>query len=93
MAAAQGYDAVYILTYSLFGIRDGKLTGPAVKAALENIKRTYYGVVATYEQPFSVQDKDALTQNMLVMGMVKNGAITFAYPEDAKRNLFVQRKQ
>ena len=29
----------------------------------------------------------------LVMGMVKNGAITFAYPEDAKRNLIVQRKQ
>lgn len=93
MAAAQGYDAVYILTYSLFGIRDGKLSGPAIKTALENLGRTYYGVVATYERPFSAQDKDALTQNMLVMGMVKNGAITFAYPEDAKRNLFVQRKQ
>lgn len=93
MAAAQGYDAVYLLTYSLFGIRDGKLSGPAIKTALENLSRTYYGVVATYERPFSAQDKDALTQNMLVMGMVKNGAITFAYPGDAKRNLFVQRKQ
>lgn len=93
MAAAQGYDAVYILVYSLFGIRDGKLTGPAVKTALENISRTYYGVVATYERPFSLQSKDAMSQNMLVMGMVKNGAVTFAYPEDAKRNLFVQRKQ
>ena len=67
MAAAQGYDAVYLLVYSLFGIRGGNFRGPAIKAAL--------------------------TQNMLVMGMVKNGAITFAYPEDAKRNLFVQRKQ
>lgn len=93
MAAAQGYDAVYLLIYSLFGIRDGNLSGPAIKAALENNSRTYYGVVATYEQPFSRQDKDATTQNMLVMGMVKNGAVTFAYPEDAKRNLFVQRKQ
>jgi len=93
MAAAQGYDAVYILIYSLFGIRDGNLTGPAVKTALENISRTYYGVVATYERPFSPQSKDAMSQNMLVMGMVKNGAVTFAYPEDAKRNLFVQRKQ
>ena len=27
--------------------------------------RTYYGVVATYERPFSPTDKDALTQNML----------------------------
>lgn len=93
MAAAQGYDAVYILIYSLFSIRDGNLSGPAIKAALETKARTYYGVVATYEQPFSVKDKDATTQNMLVLGMVKNGAVTFAYPEDAKRNLFVQRKQ
>jgi branched-chain amino acid transport system substrate-binding protein len=93
MAAAQGYDAVYVLVYSLFGIRDGKLTGPAIKAALESRNRTYYGVTATYEQPFSKQDKDATTQNMLVMGMVRNGMVTFAYPEDAKRNLFVQRKQ
>ncbi|SFU73945.1 amino acid/amide ABC transporter substrate-binding protein, HAAT family [Polaromonas sp. YR568] len=93
MAAAQGYDAVYILVYSLFTIRDGNLGGPAVKAALEGKSRTYYGVVATYDQPFSKLDKDATTQNMLVMGMVRNGAVTFAYPEDAKRNLFVQRKQ
>ena len=49
--------------------------------------------MATYEQPFTLQDKDATTQNMLVLGMVKNGAVTFAYPGDAKRNLFVQRKQ
>jgi branched-chain amino acid transport system substrate-binding protein len=93
MAAAQGYDAVYVLVYSLLGIRDGKLTGPAIKAALESKNRTYYGVIATYEQPFSKQDKDATTQNMLVMGMVKNGAVTFAHAADAKRNLFVQRKQ
>ena len=93
MAAAQGYDAVYILIYSLFGIRDGNLSGPSLKNALETKQRTYYGVVATYQQPFSTQDKDAITANMLVMGMVKNGAVTFAYPEDAKRNLFVQRKQ
>jgi branched-chain amino acid transport system substrate-binding protein len=93
MAAAQGYDATYLLMYSLFGVRDGNVTGPVLKKALENMARTYYGVVATYEKPFSLTDKDAISQNMLVMGMVKNGAVTFAYPEDAKRNLFVQRKQ
>ncbi len=93
MAAAQGYDTTYVLMYSLFGIRDGNVNGPALKAALENMARTYYGVVATYEKPFSLNDKDAISQNMLVMGIVKNGLITFAYPEDAKRNLFVQRKQ
>lgn len=69
------------------------LDGPTIKAALENMTRNYYGVVATYEKPFSKTDKDAVTANMLVLGQVKNGAVTFAYPEDAKRNLFVQRKQ
>jgi branched-chain amino acid transport system substrate-binding protein len=93
MAAAQGYDAMYILMYSMFNVRDGNATGPAIKAALENMQRVYYGVVATYDKPFSSTDKDAITANMLVMGQVKNGLITFAYPEDAKRNLFVQRKQ
>jgi branched-chain amino acid transport system substrate-binding protein len=93
MAAAQGYDSVYLLIYSIFGIRNGNIDGPAIKDALESKLRTYYGVVATYEQPFSKLDKDATTQNMLIMGMVQNGGITFAYPEDAKRNLFIQRKK
>ncbi len=93
MAAAQAYDATYLLMYALLGIRDGELGGVAVKTALENIQRIYYGVVATYEKPFSANDKEAISQNMLVVGLVKDGAITFAYPEDAKRNLFVQRKK
>jgi branched-chain amino acid transport system substrate-binding protein len=93
MAAAQGYDAAYLLMYGLLGIRDGDLGGPAVKAALENIQRVYYGVVATYERPFSAEDKEAITPNMLVVGQVRDGAVTFAYAQDAKRNLFVQRKK
>jgi branched-chain amino acid transport system substrate-binding protein len=93
MAAANAYDASYLLMYSFLGIRDGNLSGKAIKESLEGKMRTYYGVVSTYEKPFSVQDKDAITRNMLVIGTVKNGAITFAYPEDAKRNLFIQRKQ
>lgn len=93
MAAAQAYDATYLLMYALLGIRDGELGGVAVKNALENIQRIYYGVVATYEKPFSLDDKEAISQNMLVVGLVKDAAVTFAYPEDARRNLFVQRKQ
>ena len=93
MAAANAYDATYLLMYSFLGIRDGNLNGKAIKESLEGKMKTYYGVVTTYDKPFSAQDKDAITRNMLVMGVVKNGAITFAYPEDAKRNLIVQRKQ
>jgi branched-chain amino acid transport system substrate-binding protein len=92
MAAAQAYDSVYLLAYAILGIRNGDLSGPAVKAALENIPRTYYGVMATHERPFSKTDKNAVTSNMLVMGLVKNGAVTFANPDDKAGNLFVQRK-
>ncbi|GAA4417333.1 ABC transporter substrate-binding protein [Acidovorax lacteus] len=93
MAAANAYDATYLLMYAFLGIRDGNLTGKAIKEALEGKMKTYYGVVATYDKPFSLQDKDAITANMLYIGMVRNGAVTFAYPEDARRNLIVQRKQ
>lgn len=94
MAAAQAYDAVYLLAFAIIAAqRNGGLTGPAIKASLENLKRVYYGVTATHERPFSVNDKDAITRNMLVMGVVKNGVVTFAYPQDKVRNLFVQRKQ
>lgn len=94
MAAAQSYDTVYLLTYALLGIRNADLSGPTIKASLENLGKVYYGVTATHEKPFSRDDKDAITSNMLVMGKVtKNGAVTFAYPEDRTRNLFVQRKR
>ena len=93
MAAAQAYDSVYLLAHAILNIRTGDLAGPSIKLALETLARTYYGVTATHERPFSKDDKDAVSRNMLVMGMVKNGAVTFAYPEDRTRNLFVQRKQ
>ena len=93
MAAANGYDASYLLLYALLAIHKGPIDGPAIKAALEGQMKTYYGVVATYDHPFSAEDKEAISGNMLIMGQVRNGLVTFAYPEDAKRNLFVQRKQ
>lgn len=93
VAAAQGYDTAYLLAYALFKVKDGKLTGPAIKQALETNDRAYYGVVSTYKNAFSATDHDAVTANMLYLGMVKNGVVTFAYPEDARRNLVVQRKE
>jgi branched-chain amino acid transport system substrate-binding protein len=93
MAAAQAYDSVYLLMYAILSIRNYDLSGPSIKHALENMQRNYYGVTATHERPFSKDSHDAITSNMLVMGMVKNGAVTFAYPEDRTRNLFIQRKK
>lgn len=92
VAAAQAYDTAYLLMYALLGIHEGALTGPRIKQSLENLEHVYYGVVATYDKPFSANDKDAITSNMLVMGKVHAGAVTFAYTEDARRNLIMQRK-
>lgn len=91
--AAQAYDSTYLLLYSLFGVRGASLDGPAIKASLENLKKVYYGAVATYDHPFSASDKDAFTANMLLLGMVKGGVVTYAYPADIQRNVFAQRKQ
>lgn len=91
--AAQAYDSMYLLLYSLFGLRDSSLSGPAIKASLENLDKVYHGAVATYDRPFSTSDKDAFTANMLLLGMVKGGVVTYAYPADMKRNVFAQRKQ
>lgn len=91
--AAQAYDSMYLLLYSLFGLRDSSLSGPAIKASLENLEKVYHGAVATYDRPFSASDKDAFTANMLLLGTVKGGVVTYAYPADMKRNVFAQRKQ
>lgn len=93
MAAAQSYDATFLLLNAMFAIRNAELSGPSIKAALEDLPRIHYGVVTTYDKPFSPDDKDAITRNMLVMGVVKRGAVTFAYQEDAKKRFLVQRKQ
>ena len=93
IAAAQAYDSTYLLAHALMSIKDrSKLDGPAIKHALENNDRPYYGVVATYKNAFSSTDHDAMTENMLYLGTVRNGAVTFANPDDAKRNLLAQRK-
>lgn len=92
IAAAQAYDALYLLTYAMLTIKQPGFDGAALKRALETNDRPYYGVVATYKNAFSSSDHDAMTENMLYLGTVRNGVVTFAYPEDAKRNYSVQRK-
>lgn len=90
MAAAQGYDAMLLLFYALHQAQSSE---PAkIKAALENLNRQVAGVITTYDHPFSKTDHDALTGNMLVMGIVRKGAIDFAYRDDAQRGFMIQRK-
>ena len=47
MSAAQGCDAVDLVTYALLGIRDNKVSGQRMETALEDIPRACCGAVAT----------------------------------------------
>lgn len=90
MAAAQGYDAMMILFYA---IHQAQSDDPAkIKIALENLERPVSGVITTYDKPFSKSDHDALSGNMLVMGVVRKGQVDYANKEDAQKSFVVQRK-
>ncbi|MCZ4303603.1 ABC transporter substrate-binding protein [Zoogloeaceae bacterium G21618-S1] len=91
MAAAQGYDAMRVLfnAMSLAGSDDGD----RIRLALEQLNRGVEGVVTTYIRPFTAEDHDAITENMLVLGVVRQGRIDYAFKEDAKRSFAVRRKE
>lgn len=91
MAAAQTYDAVHMMLRAVFQSR-GDTRGPALKAALENLDQPYPGVVTTHDHPFSAQDHDAFTMNMIWLATWRNGALQFVYADDAKRASVVRRK-
>lgn len=92
MSAAQTYDAVNLLVRAMFDSR-GDFSGPALKKALENPSNIYRGVVTTYDRPFSDQDHDAITLNMLWLGTWRNGERGYYYKDDEKRATVIRRKQ
>ena len=91
VSAAQGYDSVYLLVAAM--LQAGGTDGPKVRAALENLQKPVYGVITVYDRPFTADDHEALTENMVVMGEVKNNRITYAYADEEWRSLVVQKKQ
>lgn len=92
MSAAQTYDAVNLLARALYDTQ-GDLSGPGIKKALENPSSIYRGVVTTYDRPFSAQDHDAITLNMLWLGTWRNAERAYYYKEDEKRATVIRRKQ
>ena len=92
MAAAQGYDAVHLMLRAVFASK-GDTSGPALKAALETLPNAYQGVVTTYKRPFSAQDHDAYSRNMIWLGVWRRGDIQFFYSDDAKLSAQVRRKE
>ncbi|WP_420093129.1 ABC transporter substrate-binding protein [Noviherbaspirillum denitrificans] len=90
MSAAQGYDGMHLLYLAL---RQANSTdGVKVRDALENLKSRYQGVITSYNKPFSKADHDAITQNMLIMGVVSNGRVDYANTDDQKKGALLRLK-
>ncbi len=90
VSAAQGYDSVYLLAAAM---KQAKSTdGTAVLKALEDLKDPVEGVVTTYNKPFTKDDHEAITANMVVIGAAKDGVINYAYDEDKKKGGEVRTK-
>jgi branched-chain amino acid transport system substrate-binding protein len=91
VSAAQGYDSIYLLAAAMK--QANSTDGPKVRAALENLQAPVEGVVMTYDHPFTHDDHDAITPNLVVIGEVKDGRVVFAYPDDAKATAQQRKKQ
>jgi branched-chain amino acid transport system substrate-binding protein len=90
VSAAQGYDSIYLLAAAMK--QAASTDGPKVLKALEDLKSPVEGVVTTYNKPFSKEDHEAITANMVVIGAAKDGIINYAYDEDKKKGGEVRTK-
>ena len=91
MSAAQGYDGMHLLAHAIRQARS--LEGDAIRRALENLNFRYQGVVTSYDDPFSAEDHDAITANMIVIGKVSAGRVDYAYHEDQQRSALLRMKR
>ena len=91
MAAAQTYDAVQLMLRALFQSK-GDTSGPALKAALEDLREPYRGVVSTFDKPYSQEDHDAFSDRMIWLGEWRGGSIVYHYTSDARLSAAIRRK-
>lgn len=83
VSAAQGYDSLYLLAAAIQ--QAGTTDGVKVREALENLKTKIDGVVTTYDHPYTHDNHEAITRNLVVMGEVKNGIVVYANKADEKK--------
>lgn len=91
VSAAQGYDSMYLLAAA---INQAKSTdGRKVREALENLNTKIDGVVTVYDKPFSATDHEAISANIPVLGLVKDGRVIAANPADLEGANALRTKQ
>ena len=91
VSAAQGYDSVLLLKAA---IEQAKSTeGRKIREALENLQTKIEGVVTVYDHPFSATDHEAISANIPVFGIVRNGRVMVAHEDDISGDKAVRVKQ
>ena len=90
VSAAQGYDSVYLIAAAITQAKSTE--GPKIRAALENLETKIDGVVTVYDKPFSEKDHEAISANIPVFGVVKDGRVVPAHPEDLQGDNAVRTK-
>ncbi|GLH74585.1 branched-chain amino acid ABC transporter substrate-binding protein [Geothrix limicola] len=89
VAAAQGYDAVYIFAAAVK--QAGSTDTHKIKEALEDLKEPVKGVIATWNHPYTKWDPadvtthEAFRREQAVMGMVQDGHVVFGNAADKAR--------
>jgi len=76
VSAAQGYDSMYLLAAAIK--QAGSTDGVKIREALENLNEKIDGVVTTYDHPYTHDNHEAITKNMVVMGEVMDGHVVRA---------------
>jgi branched-chain amino acid transport system substrate-binding protein len=90
-SAAQCYDAVYLLAA---GIEQSKSEdGAKIRDALDHLQKKVEGVLTAYDHPFSPEDHEAITADLLVWGIIKNGRPVPANAEDFRSKQALRAKK
>ena len=90
VSAAQGYDSVFLLAAAIK--QAGSTAGPKIRAALDDLKEKVPGVITTYDHPFTATDHEAISGNIPVFGLVKDGRVVPAHDEDEAGDKAVRLK-
>src|SRR5258708_18097595 len=69
-SAAQGYDSVFLLKLAIE--QAGNTDGPAIKAALEDLRKTYDGVTGKHVKPYAPKDHQPVKESRLRLRRVRN---------------------
>ena len=90
VSAAQGYDSIYLLAAAIK--QAGSTDGRKMREALENLDTKVDGVITVYDHPFTATDHEAISNNIPVFGLVKNGRVVPAHDEDVAGDKAVRSK-